>query len=39
VVRYLRQRINSIAVRIDVGRSLGAALRAELAALPYGGDP
>jgi uncharacterized protein (UPF0261 family) len=37
VVRYLRQRLNAIGVRIDVGRSVGAALRAELAALPY--DP
>ena len=35
VVRYLRQRINAIATRIEVGRSAGAALRAELSALPY----
>jgi hypothetical protein len=35
VVRYLRNRINAISTRIDVGRSAGAALRAELAAMPY----
>jgi uncharacterized protein (UPF0261 family) len=34
VVRYLRNRINAIGTRIDVGRSMAAALRAELAALP-----
>ena len=39
VVRYLRQRINAIGVRIDVGRSMGAALRAELSALPYSETP
>ena len=35
VVRYLRQRINAIATRIEVGRSAGAALRAELQTMPY----
>jgi uncharacterized protein (UPF0261 family) len=38
VVRYLRQRINAIGTRIEVGRSMGAALRAELSALPYSPD-
>jgi hypothetical protein len=33
VVRYLRQRVNAISTRIDIGRSLGAALRAELSNL------
>lgn len=39
VVRYLRKRIDSISLRIDVGRSMGAALRAELSALPYSETP
>jgi len=34
VVRYLRHRISALSTRIDVGRSMGAALRAELQALP-----
>jgi hypothetical protein len=32
-VRYLRQRIASIGLRIEVGRSYGAAVRAEVRAL------
>lgn len=36
VARHLRTRIRAIETRIDVGRSYGAAVRAELAALPYG---
>lgn len=39
VVRYLRQRISAIATRIEVGRSAGAALRAELQTLPYDQQP
>lgn len=35
VVRYLRQKINAVSVRIEVGRSMSSALKAELAALPY----
>ncbi len=35
VVRYLRQKVNAVGVRIDVGRSMSSALKAELAALPY----
>lgn len=35
VVRYLRQRINSISIRIDVGRSYGAVVRAELQSVGY----
>lgn len=35
VVRYLRQRINAVGTRIEVGRSMGAALRQELQTLPY----
>lgn len=31
VVRHLRRRIDALKVRIDVGRSLGAAIRAEIA--------
>lgn len=31
VVRHLRRRIDAIKVRIDVGRSMGAAIRAEIA--------
>jgi hypothetical protein len=34
-VRWLRQRIRAISLRIDIGRSYGAAVRAELAVLPY----
>lgn len=34
LVRYLRNRIKSIETRIDLGRSMNAAHRAELAALP-----
>lgn len=37
VVRHLRREIDSLKVRIDVGRSYGAAIRAELSAL-VGGD-
>jgi hypothetical protein len=33
VVRYLRQRINAISTRIEIGRSYGAAVRAEVRAL------
>jgi hypothetical protein len=33
VVRYLRHKINAVGTRIEIGRSLGAALRAELQAL------
>ena len=39
VVRYLRQRINAISTRIEVGRSAGAALRAELQTMPYDQQP
>ena len=39
VVRFLRQRINAIATRIEVGRSAGAALRAELQTIPYDQQP
>ncbi len=35
VCRYLKTRIRAIEVRVDIGRSYGAAVRAELAALPY----
>ena len=38
VVRHLRRRIDALKVRIDVGRSYGAAVRAEIA-LGGGGDP
>ena len=34
LVRHLRTKIRALAVRIEIGRSAGAALRAELAALP-----
>jgi hypothetical protein len=37
VVRHLRREIDALRVRIDVGRSYGAAIRAELSAL-VGGD-
>lgn len=35
VCRYLKTRIRAIEVRVDIGRSYSAAVRAELAALPY----
>jgi len=31
VVRHLRRKIDALKVRIDVGRSYGAAVRAEIA--------
>jgi hypothetical protein len=34
LLRHLNRRINEIRVRIDVGRSYGAAVRAEVAAMP-----
>ena len=34
VCRYLKARIRSVEVRVDIGRSYSAALRAEFAALP-----
>lgn len=37
VVKHLRREIDALRVRIDVGRSYGAAIRAELSAL-VGGD-
>lgn len=36
LVKGIRRQIESVRIRIDVGRSLGAALRAELAMLPGG---
>lgn len=36
LVRHLRKQIDAIHTRIEVGRSYGAAVRAELKALPYG---
>jgi hypothetical protein len=39
VVRHLRREIDSIKTRIDVGRSYGAAVRAELSTLGYEGTP
>lgn len=38
-VRAARERINSLKVRIDVGRSLGTAVRAEIALGSMGGTP
>lgn len=38
VVRHLRRRVDAIKVRIDVGRSYGAAIRAELALGAAGGE-
>lgn len=38
-VRWLRKRIDAIHTRIEIGRSYGAAVRAELKALPYGEAP
>ena len=35
VVRYLKNRVQAIQTRISTGQSMGSALRAELAALPY----
>ena len=35
LVRYLKARIKSLETRIDIGRSYGAAVRAELSALDY----
>jgi hypothetical protein len=37
VVKGIRRQIDSVKLRVDVGRSLGAALRAELGAM--GGQP
>ena len=37
VCRYLKTRIRALELRVEIGRSYGAAVRAELAALPY--DP
>lgn len=37
VVKGIRRQIDSVKMRVDVGRSLGAALRAELATI--GGQP
>lgn len=39
VVRHLRRRIDAIKTRIDVGRSYGAAVRAELALGNVGDQP
>lgn len=38
IVRHLRRRIDSIKIRIDVGRSYGAAVRAELSLTSSGVD-
>lgn len=38
VVRHLRRRIDAIKSRIDVGRSYGAALRAEIALTGHQGE-
>lgn len=35
VVRYLRTRLRALDTRIEIGRSMGAALRSELKTLPY----
>lgn len=37
LVRHLRKKIDAIQTRIDVGRSLGAAMRAELQTVGHGG--
>jgi hypothetical protein len=37
LARHLRAQIRALGERIEIGRSLGAALRAELAVMPY--DP
>lgn len=39
VVRHLRRRVDAIKTRIDVGRSYGAAVRAEIALGNAGGEP
>ncbi len=39
VCRYLRTRIRAIETRVEIGRSYNAAIRAELAALPYDQQP
>lgn len=39
VVRHLRRQIDAIKTRIDVGRSYGAAVRAEIALGNAGGEP
>lgn len=39
LVRVLRAEIRSIETRIDVGRTYGATVRAELQTLGYGGTP
>ena len=36
LVRHLRARLRATETRIEIGRSMNSALRAELAALPYG---
>jgi len=38
VVRHLRRRVDALKVRIDVGRSMGAAIRAELNLVQAGVD-
>jgi hypothetical protein len=38
LVRILKAEIRSIETRIDVGRTFGATVRAELKTLSYGGD-
>jgi hypothetical protein len=35
LVRHLRRSLSAVETRIEIGRSLGAAVRAEMAALPY----
>ena len=39
LVRHLRKQIDAIQTRIDVGRSYGAAVRAELKTLSYSESP
>lgn len=39
LVRHLRRRIDALKVRIDVGRSYGAAVRAEIALGGQDGEP
>jgi hypothetical protein len=39
LVRHLRQRVRALETRIDTGRSMGAALRAELSSLSYQEGP
>lgn len=38
LVRHLRRRLDALKVRIDVGRSLGAAIRSEIRLLQAGAD-